>query len=129
MPGRRRTVHEHIPRRSGESDGHAVKVLRKLDLAAEATRVGEAERHVEHVVLVVGGLGELVEVFFGEDDMTSRAGDRALACALGEVGVSHFGVWGWEGGKGGDWVAGGAAWEEVRYAEDGGAGQEGSGER
>ncbi len=50
---RRRTVYEHVPRRGGERGGEAVEIFREPHLAAEAGGVGEPERHVEHVVLVV----------------------------------------------------------------------------
>lgn len=70
-------------------------------MAAEPGGVGEPERHVEHVVLVVLradvvrycgrecekgeatnlGLGDLVVALRVEDDVTCRARDGALACA------------------------------------------------
>lgn len=48
-----RTVHKHVARRRGEGARDPVELAREVDLAAEARRVGEAEGHVEHVVLIV----------------------------------------------------------------------------
>lgn len=50
---RPRTVHEHIARRRGERARDPVEIAREVDLAAEARRVGQAEGHVEHVILIV----------------------------------------------------------------------------
>ena len=50
---RPRTVHEHVARRGGKRARDPVELAREVDLAAEARRVGQAEGHVEHVVLVV----------------------------------------------------------------------------
>ena len=47
------TVHEHVARRGGKRARDPVELAREVDLAAEARRVGQAESHIEHVILVV----------------------------------------------------------------------------
>jgi len=83
-------VDKHIARRAGEGGDHAIELARDMHLAAEARAVREAERHVEHVVLVVLRLREKIIVLRREDNVASRACDGALAGTL-EINVMLMG--------------------------------------
>ena len=52
------------------------------DLAGEARCARQAGGEVEHVVFVVAGGRQAVEILRGDDDVAGRAGHRAFAAAL-----------------------------------------------
>ena len=54
---RHEPVDGEVPRRLGQRQRHAVELLRGDDLAPQPRRLRQPEREVEHVVLVVVGLG------------------------------------------------------------------------
>src|ERR1700761_5313212 len=68
-----------VARAGGQAHGQAIQLLADDDLAAEAGSLGQAEGEVEHVLLVLAGLGQQVVPFVLDDDMAGRAGERALA--------------------------------------------------
>src|SRR4051794_27764182 len=65
-----------------EPDDEPVQRRRHHDLAAEAAGGLEPEGEVQHVLFVLGRLGQLGEPGRVDDDMAGRAGQRALAGAL-----------------------------------------------
>src|SRR5262245_42772806 len=75
-------VDHHVARRRRQLDHQAVERLAHADLAAEARGMGEAERQVEHVLLILAGRRQLLEPDLLDDDVAGRAGQRALAGAL-----------------------------------------------
>lgn len=72
-----------VPRHGGQLHDQAIELLGHLDLAAKTARLSQAKGEVEHVVLVVLGLGHLVvETFIGDNDVACRAGAGAAAGTL-----------------------------------------------
>jgi hypothetical protein len=52
-------------------------------LTPESTRLGEPKRQIQHIVLVVVGLGHfVVQRLVLDDDVARRTGAGAAACAL-----------------------------------------------
>ena len=95
-PSRVEVAGLEVPSHGRQLDRQAVELLGHLDLAAEATRLGKTEGEVEHVVLVVVGLGDAVEVaVIGDDYMAGRAGAGATAGAWSCMVISD--------GAGGEW--------------------------
>lgn len=77
----------HIPRHARQLHRQPIHLLTHLDLAAQPARLGEAKRQIQHVVLVVVGLGELVVVVLvRHDDVAGAAGAGPAA------GAFHFEV-------------------------------------
>src|SRR5712671_4380622 len=72
----------HVARRLRQLDGEAVELLGHDDLAAEARGLRQAESEVEHVLFVLACLLQELVPFRIDDDVTGRAGERALAGAL-----------------------------------------------
>src|SRR5258708_25197777 len=75
-------VDHHVAGGRRQLDHQPVERLAHADLAAQPRGMGEAERKIEHVLLVLAGRRQLVEPILLDDDMTGRAGQRALAGAL-----------------------------------------------
>eukprot|EP00327_Prymnesium_parvum_P010354 CAMPEP_0184382832 /NCGR_PEP_ID=MMETSP0007-20130409/6653_1 /TAXON_ID=97485 /ORGANISM="Prymnesium parvum, Strain Texoma1" /LENGTH=183 /DNA_ID=CAMNT_0026729041 /DNA_START=314 /DNA_END=863 /DNA_ORIENTATION=+ len=73
----------HVVHAAGDPEHGALHRLVQLDLTAEARGLREVERQVEHVELLLLGLGQRVEeLAVLEDDVARRARERAVARAL-----------------------------------------------
>jgi hypothetical protein len=59
----------HVRGFLGNDHAHAVELGAGTDLASQARRIGQAQRQVEHVLLLLVGLLELVKVGLLEDDV------------------------------------------------------------
>ena len=60
----------HIPRHRGQLHHKPVQLLAHLHLAPQPAGLGQTEGQIQHVVLVVLGLGDpVVESVVGDDDM------------------------------------------------------------
>lgn len=70
----------HVPRHLRQLDDQPVQLFGHLHLAAEPRRLGEAKRQVQHVVLVVARLGDLI-VHFVRLDYYVAGRTRAGAAA------------------------------------------------
>lgn len=59
-----------VPCHRGQLDLEAVQLFRHRYLAAQSTCLGQSKGQVEHVVLIIFGLGHFLVVFlFGNDDV------------------------------------------------------------
>ena len=67
---------------AGSATTSPSRVIGDDDLAAEARGPGQPEREIEHVFLVLAHRLQLAEPGGIDDDVTGRAGHRALARAL-----------------------------------------------
>ena len=68
-----------VPRSRRQPELPAVHLLRERDLAAQPAGLLEAEGHVEHVLLLLGGGFEGGEEVVGEDGVAGGARAHALA--------------------------------------------------
>lgn len=66
---RKLTIHKHIPRRRWQRARNPVQFARDVHLASQTRGICKPERHVEHVVLVVVRLGQLVVELLRQDDV------------------------------------------------------------
>src|ERR1700741_2087067 len=78
----RSSAEQQVAGRRGELHRQTVQLLADDDLATEARRHGEVEREVEHILLVFARLLEQLVPLRIDDDMASRAGERAFAGAF-----------------------------------------------
>src|SRR5665213_4088167 len=81
-PGAAMSGIHHIAGRGRQLHRQPVELFRHHDLTAETRGPGQPEGEVEHVFLIFAGGIEPLVPFRLEDDVTGRAGERALARAL-----------------------------------------------
>lgn len=81
-----------VSRHRGQLDNEAIQLLGHLDLAAQTAGLGESKGKIQHVVLVIVGLGHLVvKALVGDDNVAgrTRAGAAAGTFHLEVVGLGN----------------------------------------
>ena len=77
------SIHRHVPGCGGYTHPQPVQRLRHKNLAAQPGRLRQPKGHIQHVVLLVGGLRQPVKHFRVLDDhVAGGAGQRRFAGAL-----------------------------------------------
>jgi hypothetical protein len=66
-------INVKVPRRLGHLHNDAIHLICDGYLTSQPTKFSQAEGHVQHVLLVLGRVGQLIVHVLGEDQMASAA--------------------------------------------------------